>query len=270
MPAALLEQDVLRKIYIAHNGLITLVGNYPGTSGAKANFKCDAGHTWIAPTNRIMLGHGCPACKSTRLSKKNRTPSEQISKLIAGKFELLSEYSNMNAKADFLCLGCNREINIQLRQACYAPYGCPHCANKGRAKVGGHSKLSILWVDEVAKKLRLKFQHNENGGEALLPLGLSEHRSVTPVDGYNHRYRIICEYDGDYWHKRHDRRTRQYKNTLRRTNRMLELGYIVIHIWGKDYEAGYDGTVLCRDSRGKRVAGLLDAEFIRTSKLEEL
>ena len=176
----------------------------------------------------------------------------------------------MNAKADFLCLSCNQEVNIQLRQACYAPYGCPHCANKGRAKIGGHSKLSIRWVDYIAKTLHLKFQHNENGGEALLELGLSSHRSVTPVDGYNAYHRIICEYDGDYWHKRHDRRTKQYKKTLERTNRMLELGYIVIHIWGKDYERGYVETVLSKDSRGKRFAKALGAEFIQTDRIREL
>lgn len=270
MPATLPFEEVSRRVDSIHGSSIQFVDTYPNDIRARIRFRCDAGHTWVAPTSRITAGHGCPHCSILERQRQNKTPLNKINQLIAGKFELIGAYTNMNAKADFLCLGCNREVNIQLRQACYAPYGCPHCANKGRAKVGGHSKLSIMWVDEVAKKLQLKFQHNENGGEALLPLGLSQHRTVTPVDGYNHRHRIICEYDGDYWHKRHDRRTRQYKNTLRRTNHMLELGYIVIHIWGKDYEAGYDGTVLCRDSRGRRIARLLGAEFIQTSKLEEL
>lgn len=247
-----------------------MVGQYPGRILARTNFRCNLGHEWQAPTSRVLRKHGCPKCKGTILSAKNKTPISRIKALIDGRFELLSTYSNMNAKADFRCLGCNREVKIQLRQACYAPYGCPYCANQGRAKIGGHSRRSIIWVDEIAKKLRLKFQHNENGGEALLELGLSDYRNTTPVDGYNHRYRIICEYDGDYWHKRHDRRTKAYKKTLVRTNRMLELGYVVIHIWGKDYEAGYVETVFCKDSRGKAIARQLGADFVQTAKLEIL
>lgn len=271
MAKRLSYEEVLQRVNTVHHGAIVFADEYPGLTSLRTNFKCRKNHIWKAPTHRIFNGHGCPECKWEKLGERYRYPIEKFNKLLAERdFKLIGEHTNMNSKADFLCLVCNKVVNIQIRQACYAPQGCPHCANFARRSTGGYSLQAIRWIDEVSKLLRLRFKHNENSGEVKLDLGISKRGGNTSVDGFNDRYQVICEFDGDYWHGRADKRSKKHKDTVFRTNRMLELGYVVIHVWQKDYEKGDLGQVFCKDSRGKDFARDLGVKFTKTQEIYQL
>lgn len=270
MGVKLTSDEIHRRMQEVHHGAIRFVTGYPGLITTRTQFTCHAGHIWEAPTHRILNKHGCPDCRGIKLSLRYRKPMGDIEAILTERhFKLLGEYTNMNATTDFQCLICDKVVSIQMRQACYALHGCPHCANKARTRIGGHSYRAIAWVDDLARRLRLKFRHNENGGEVRLDLGISK-KGYTPVDGYNERYGIICEFDGDHWHKRKDRRSKQYKRTLKRTNAMLALGYIVIHVWCKDYESGDLGVVMSKDRSGRAFAKQLGIPFMKVKELVEL
>ena len=110
------------------------------------------------------------------------------------------------------------------------------------------SNESIQWLEYVAKNWNITIHHamSGHGGERWI--------EKRPVDGYNHKNKIVFQYHGCYWHgcpkcyqdrnkiiERGDR-TREdlYKATKRRTEHLRKVGYKVIECWacevGEKYE----------------------------------
>ena len=101
------------------------------------------------------------------------------------------------------------------------------------------SKESIQWLEYVTKKWKIPITHamSGHGGERWI--------EKRPVDGYNHRNKLVLQYHGCYWHgcpkcyrdrnKIIDRgdRTREdlYQATMRRTAYLRKKGYRVIECW---------------------------------------
>lgn len=117
--------------------------------------------------------------------------------------------------------------------------GCRGCTVCNR-----FSKIAVKWVEEEAKRRRFKnVQHAMNGGEFWIP------GANCRVDGYHARSRTVFEFHGDAYHGNPERfspRSRPhpfnnmtakqlYKGTMKREQKLRDLGYNVISIWEKDY-----------------------------------
>ena len=101
------------------------------------------------------------------------------------------------------------------------------------------SNESIQWLEYVAKHWNMTIHHamSGHGGERLI--------GKRPVDGYNHKRKLVLQYHGCYWHgcpkcypdrdkiiERGDR-TREdlFQATMRRTAYLRKEGYKVIECW---------------------------------------
>ena len=101
------------------------------------------------------------------------------------------------------------------------------------------SKESIQWLEYVAKHWKIPIHHamSGHGGERWI--------GKRPVDGYNHKRKLVLQYHGCYWHgcpkcypdrdkiiERGDR-TREdlFQATMRRTAYLRKEGYKVIECW---------------------------------------
>ena len=110
------------------------------------------------------------------------------------------------------------------------------------------SRESIQWLEYVAKRWNMKIAHaaSGHGGERWI----ERH----PVDGYNHKRKLVLQYHGCHWHgcpkcfpKREqiiDKRTAEerYESTKKRTEYLREKGYKVVECWGCQWKVpgGYD------------------------------
>ena len=82
---------------IADRG-IELVGEYANVKH-KSEFRCSEGHTWMATSDSVMRGSGCPYCS-------NRAPltKQVVNERIADRgLELVGEYVNAKHKSEFRC-----------------------------------------------------------------------------------------------------------------------------------------------------------------------
>ena len=101
------------------------------------------------------------------------------------------------------------------------------------------SKESIQWLEYVAKHWNMTIHHamSGHGGERWI--------GKRPVDGYNHKRKLVLQYHGCYWHgcpkcypdrdkliERGDR-TREdlFQATMRRTAYLRKEGYKVLECW---------------------------------------
>ena len=101
------------------------------------------------------------------------------------------------------------------------------------------SKESIQWLEYAAKHWNMTIHHamSGHGGERWI--------GKRPVDGYNHKRKLVLQYHGCYWHgcpkcypdrdkiiERGDR-TREdlFQATMRRTAYLRKEGYKVIECW---------------------------------------
>jgi Zn finger protein HypA/HybF involved in hydrogenase expression len=175
-------------------------------------------------------GHGCPYCYSRGLSNEERLNRIKHSTLKFINFNYTNS-TDRNIKAE--CLLCG---NTFIRNYNYFinGYKCPFCC-KGRM----YSIKAINCIDELSKRTRLKFNTYINGGEKYIK-EIKGH-----VDGYNDRYKIVVEFQGDTWHgnpklykpneKCHpfeDVTAKYlYDKTKERINKLKKLGYLVIEIW---------------------------------------
>lgn len=114
--------------------------------------------------------------------------------------------------------------------------GCPNCPQTS------YSKGSIEWLKYMEIRDNTKIQHAENGGEFLIP------NTRFRVDGYSKELNKVYEYLGDFWHGNpeiYDRdyinaRTKEtmgelYDNTMRKLEKMNELGYECEAVWETDW-----------------------------------
>lgn len=129
------------------------------------------------------------------------------------------------------------------RSHIYEKSGCPKCSK------AGYSKISIKFLDILAKELNVDLQHAENKGE--YKIYDPDFKCSYYCDGYfekeNKKY--VVEFHGDYFHGnpkiykpdsicklRNMRFDELYKKTMERMFRIKALGYEVIYIWQEDFQ----------------------------------
>ena len=118
----------------ASRGFLFLSSEYKNAH-TRSKWKCKDGHTWLATSDSIKRGNGCPECAGNKKLTIEQIKSDAISR----GFECLSTaYINSQTRLEYKCsLGHTwRMTPNDIRQG----YGCPKC--------GGTQKLTI---EEVKK-----------------------------------------------------------------------------------------------------------------------
>jgi hypothetical protein len=116
--------------------------------------------------------------------------------------------------------------------------GCQKCA------MSGFSKVSIRWLNYVAKKDNIYIQHNDNIGEKKIKVN----NTYIRFDGYCEDTNTVYEFLGDFYHgnpntyKSNDYNSllkktygELYDKTIQRNNLIIKLGYNLVIIWESDF-----------------------------------
>ena len=118
---------------IANRGIV-LVGGYKGAR-KKCIFRCGEGHEWIAVTDAVSRGNGCPHCAGNAPLSKSI-----INERIAHRgIMVVGEYKNTDTKTTFWC-GSGHEWSARPAHVMNGT-GCPICAVRGPKKRGASHSL---------------------------------------------------------------------------------------------------------------------------------
>lgn len=219
----------------------------PGSS-ANVWWKCHLNpcgcHQWQAAIgDRTRQDTGCPFCNVGRSCEH---------------YNLLKLYPDLMAEWDFerntispenVTPGSNTQIwwrcknnqSHQWRTTVYSraknDSGCRLCIPKS------YSKSQIKWLNEIMNCEGINILHAENGGEFYIP-------NVGNVDGYCKENNTVYEYHGDFYHGHPDIFDPKeintkvgksfgelYAKTLKRDNRIKNLGYNLIVMWEHEFLA---------------------------------
>lgn len=188
-----------------------------------------------SPSNHLA-GKGCIKCRNEYLSiSQKMSLDECISKFRqfhGEKYDYsMVEYINSQTNIQIRCI----EHNILFYQTPsnhFRSTGCKKCHKHG------YSKKAILWLNFVSKMYNIDIQHAENGNEYKIP------NTNLYVDGYCKENNTVYEFHGDFWHGNpniynstdincisNKTFNELYKNTLKREDKIKELGYNLTIIW---------------------------------------
>jgi very-short-patch-repair endonuclease len=195
------------------------------------------GSFWCSPSNHISQSNGCPKCSGKNLSVKDYI--KIFNRVHKNKYDY-SLFTSVNKYTDIIKIICPvHGVFTQKISNHKAGCGCTKC-NKI-----GHSKISQEVISCIEKKTRLKFYRASTTGEFTVKSKKGTYR----VDGYNKRYNIVIEFNGDAYHgnlKVFNKNTKcnPYNNftalklnkiTKNRVNFLRKKGYRVIEIWENDW-----------------------------------
>jgi len=116
--------------------------------------------------------------------------------------------------------------------------GCQKCT------MYGFSKISIKWLNNIAKKDNIYIQHYDNDGEKKIKVD----NKYLRFDGFCEETNTVYEFLGDFYHgnpniyKLDDYNSllkktygELYNKTIKRNNIITKLGYNLITIWESDF-----------------------------------
>lgn len=221
----------------------------------KVKIRCKIHNIWYEQTPRHHMEHtGCIACLKDKLRKgKNYTKRQFIihaNKIHKYKYSYKEvEYLNWYSKIKIYCKTC-KKFFIQRAGHHLSGSGCPFCN-----RVRGYSNTSQECIKEIEKKSRLTFQYFIKGSE--YKVRSNNKFGVYKLDGYNKRYNIAIEFNGDIWHgnpKLYKPKQKcnplynktsnyLYKKTKEKETVLSKLGYNVISIWEYDWLNNKDSTL---------------------------
>jgi len=105
-----------------------------------------------------------------------------------------------------------------------------------------HSIVSIRWLTGIAEKENIHIRHAQNGGEYQIP------STKFKVDGFCEENNTVYEFYGDYFHGNplayestyfnsvcRKSMGELYAKTIKRENKIKELGYELVTIWERDF-----------------------------------
>lgn len=239
---------------------ITFIGKLPTAHTDKCKFECNpCGHIWSNQLRTVASSKvGCPACGEEERLRKSNTPEilaarsalsslsteearKRILKGTFGRTLLISEWRGANKPRRFSCNLCKNEWRVnKSSDGMLTQSLCKLCVT-----CKGHSSIAIMWLEQEAKRRRIKIKHARNGGEYKLP------GTNIRVDGYNARSKTVFEFHGDSYHGNpkvyypnsrpnpfsNSRASVLYKRTKAREKRIRELGYNLVVMWEHDYKA---------------------------------
>jgi len=194
-----------------------------------------------------ISGSGCFRCGLERSRKDLRKTTEQFIHQARQVHGDIYDYSNvkyLNRKTK-VSINCSKHgIYLKLpNDHIFQKQGCPKCSNTG------YSKISIQFLNDLAKEWKVEIQHAENKGEYRIED--PEFKCYYKADGYfeQNNKKYVIEFHGDYFHAnpiiykpdgicklRRMRFDEIYNKTMERMYRIKALGYEVIYVWERDYK----------------------------------
>ncbi len=114
------------------NSNIEVIGTYVGNK-TKIIHKCKiCNYKWLVSPLSILKGHGCPECKSKKMSQeRSKTHEEYIEEVRISNpdIKVVGLYKRANIKIKHKCKICNHEWDV-IPNSISKGYGCPKCALK--------------------------------------------------------------------------------------------------------------------------------------------
>ncbi|QJX72650.1 DUF723 domain-containing protein [Faustovirus] len=207
--------------------------------------KCPLGHSFHISTSHFKRGQRCAYCSGQKPLagfntfelvndalqwwdfEKNTIPINSITKR-----SLTKVWMKCPAKGHSFDVSCDNFARGNR---------CPGCNNKG------YSEECIEWLECIERKYDIQIQHAKKPGGEFDILG-----TRYKADGYVKigDRQIIFEYHGLCWHgykglekqdelapKKDKTNAQAYADTIKKENKIIELGYDLIVIWSDDYMA---------------------------------
>lgn len=161
-------------------------------SNKKFSWKCEKGHSWIAPVSSITTGHGCYQCsrhktlsgiklyalnKSKSAYEKRPELINELDKDLHPEFDLSKISSGSNIKLNWKCLYGHKWVSsVKVRAN---GHGCPFCKSKSsRLEIRIYTEFKAIFK---AVEWRKKIEGHE-------------------CDIFIEDFNIGIEVDGKHWH----------------------------------------------------------------------
>lgn len=117
-----------------HGKVLEVVGDYIDGKNAKFLHRCTkCGREWETTARRVLLGHGCASCNSSKLVSeaeyRRRLKADQYKsvKLLSFRTGAAIRSNGAGKKSVFECRACSNKWETSV-QSILAGYGCPACA----------------------------------------------------------------------------------------------------------------------------------------------
>ena len=242
MVRALTTKEFIAKAIRVHGNRYNYSKVFYENNKTEVRITCPVhGDYWQLPRVHFM-GHGCQACFGG-IQKTGEQFIRDARKIHGEKYNYSKvKYINNYTKIIIICLK-HGEFKQTPNHHINDKNDCPRCVKSG------YSKISIQFLNDLAKEWKVDIQHAENGGEYRIED--SDFNCYYKADGYfeldNKKY--VVEFHGNFFHGnpkiykpdsicklRRITFGELYKKTEERMYRIKALGYEVIFIWEQDYK----------------------------------
>ena len=180
------------------------------------------GHRWLASSNKLLQGRGCPKCAGNYRRSHNEFISEM--KIINDNIEILGEYINISTKIKVRCKKCGKQWSV-FPDSILRGHGCKACSNP-QGSTGEDKILEYLKVHDFYVIRQKEF-------DGLIGLG----NGNLSYDFYLPYYNLLIEYQGEFHdgtarlqtkkkyikQQEHDKRKREYAE--KHDIKLLEIWY---------------------------------------------
>jgi hypothetical protein len=206
-------------------------------SASYINIKCDiCGIEHSSIINNLVKGLGCYNCYNKRRGNTLRLTKEKVIE----KFNLIWGNEYDYSKVEYVSMWHKIKVVCKIHDYFFvSPHdhidrvGCKKCSKKFC------SKLQIDWIKfmEIRYNTKIIHAYSENG-EYKIP------KTRYRADGYSEELNMIFEFHGDYYHgnpkfyNKNDynkvcKKTfgELYEKTIKKEEKIKELGYTLITIW---------------------------------------
>lgn len=160
---------------------VEVIGKYVSKKD-KIEARCKScGHIWAPIGDSLLAGHGCPKCKSRKLSADRMKNIVDFTAELSSKnrnIVIVSEYFGTHRNALFQCLTCGYQWNA-LPNNVLRGTGCPKCSASHGERI----------VSQILDRLNIDYRREYVFNDCRT-------KRVMPFDFYLPKYNACIEYDG--------------------------------------------------------------------------
>ena len=219
---------------------IELIGEYSGRA-IKTDLRCmNCSWEWSAvprPGNT-----GCPKCAGRRRGRALKRGMRSFRDEYGTHWpdvKVSGIYRSQETRLFFRCPKGHQWMRRAIHALVLSRNGTGGCPQCHAIEYGNCSKVSLDCISAISRKTRLRFMTAPSGGEYRVP--------GTPyrLDGYNKRHNIGIEFHGDYFHGYRDKRTKPYRDTIKRDAELAGIVNLFVvweHEWISDPKAVVDAA----------------------------
>lgn len=152
MPQKKTLKDVIEYVEKESNGMVKVLSKEYINNKTHMTFRCSCGETFERCFSKLKSnGVFCPSCTLKRMSENNRTPFDQVLKMIKDKGcdYISGEYINSSSKLLLRC-ACGNEFEKTVQKFKAGQSHCPKCGMKNLAN--SKTKYSPTTAKKILKK----------------------------------------------------------------------------------------------------------------------